>query len=99
MTALLLILSAESSLVQIDLSQAIHRNSLGPQTVLRNQLLAPVKAVRAIQRAQKDIVGGHLEFAQKKIARALDIVPHFAVAKVIQGAIDLTTEYYAEAAT
>jgi tetratricopeptide (TPR) repeat protein len=55
--------------------------------------------VSAIQRAQKDFVRGHLESAQKEIARALDIAPHFAVAKVMQGALDLQAENYDKAAT
>ena len=85
MGTLLLICSVGSLSAQIDPGQFTDRNSSEPQTVSRNQLLAPAKAVRAIQRAHRDIGGGHLESAQKEIARALDIAPHFAVAKVMQG--------------
>jgi len=92
MGALLLICSVGPSFGQIDTAQLIDRNSSGSLTISRNQLLAPGKAVRAIQRARKDIVDGHLESAQKEIARALDIAPHFAVAEVMLGAIDLETE-------
>ena len=62
-------------LAQTDLSQVIDRNSSGPQTVSRDLLLAPIKTVRAIQRAHKDVAGGHRESAQKEIAGALDIAP------------------------
>ncbi len=94
MGALLLICSVGSSFAQIDPAQLINRDSSRPQTVSKNQLLVPDKALRAIERAQKDIVGGHLESAQKEIARALDIAPHFGVAKVLQGAIDLEAENF-----
>lgn len=87
--AFLLICSAWSSSAQIDPAQLIDRNSSKAPTVSRNQLLAPAKAARAIQRARKDIVDGHIDSAQQEIVRALDIAPHFAVAKVMQGAIDI----------
>lgn len=96
MEALLLICSVGCSFAQIDASHLIDRSSSSPQTVSRNQLLAPRKAWRAIERAHKDIVDGHLESAEKEIALALDIAPHFAVAKALQGAIDLETENYEE---
>lgn len=96
---LLLICSAGSLFAQMNPGQFTKRNSWGPQTVSKNQLLAPPKAVRAIQRAQKDMGGGHLESAQKEIARALDIAPHFAAAKVLQGAIDIESEHYEAART
>lgn len=63
--ALLLIRSVGSSFDQVDPTQLIDRDSSRSQTVSRNQLLAPGKALRAIKRAQKDIVDGHLESAQK----------------------------------
>ena len=46
---------------------------------------------RRVERAYKDIAAGHLDMAQKEIARALEIAPHFGVAKVMQGAIYLET--------
>jgi tetratricopeptide (TPR) repeat protein len=91
MAALLLILSVESLFAQIDPAQFINRSSSGPQTISRNQLLAPGKAWHAIERAQKELVAGHLDMAKTDIARALEISPHFGVAKVMQGAIDLET--------
>ena len=70
--AALLIFSTASSFAQIDSTQLIGRGSSGPQTVSRNQLLAPGKAIRAIERARKEIIEGKLDSAQKEIARALD---------------------------
>jgi tetratricopeptide (TPR) repeat protein len=99
MGALLLILSPGSLFAQINPAQLIDRNSTGSQTVSRNQLLAPVKAVRAIERANKHIRDGHLQSAQNEIARALEIAPHFALAKVLMGAIDLETKNYQAATT
>jgi len=92
--ALLLICSVGSSFGQIDSAQLIDRNLSKPQTVSRNQLLAPGKALRAVKRAYKDIAAGHFEAAQKEIGRALDIAPHYAVAKVMQGAINLENKNY-----
>ena len=97
--ALLLVCSAWPSSAQTDSAHLIVRNSSGAPTVSRNQLLAPDKAVRAIQRARKDIVDGQLESAQKEITRALDLAPHFAVAKFMHRAIDITADNYASAAT
>jgi len=91
MAALLLIPSVESLFAQIDPAQLINRSSSGPQTISRNQLLAPGKAWHAIERAQKELVAGHPDMAQREIARALGFAPHFGVAKVMQGAIDLET--------
>jgi len=89
--ALVLIFSVGSSSAQIDPTQFIDRSSSGPQTISRNQLLAPGKAWHAIERAQKELVAGHPDMAQREIARALGFAPHFGVAKVMQGAIDLET--------
>jgi tetratricopeptide (TPR) repeat protein len=94
MGALLLICTAETLFAQIDPGQFIDRNSSSLATVSKNQLLAPGKALQAIKRARAEVVGGHLDSAQKDIARALDIAPHFAIAKVMQGAIDMETEHY-----
>ena len=44
----------------------------------------PGKAWHAIERAKKDVAAGHLDIAQREIARALEIAPHFGVAKVMQ---------------
>jgi tetratricopeptide (TPR) repeat protein len=99
MGALLLICSAKTLFAQIDPGLFIDRDPSSLATVSRNQLLAPGKALQAIKRARADVVGGHLESAQKEIARALDIAPHFAVAKVMQGAIDIETEHYEAART
>jgi len=96
--ALLLIFSAGLSFAQIDPAQLVDQGSPGPQTVSRNQLLAPSKAKRAITRARKEIIKGNLDLAQKEIALALDIDSRFAVAKVMQGAIDLEMKNYAGAA-
>ena len=95
--ALLVTCSAGSLFAQINPVQLMDRNSSSPQIVSRNQLLAPVKASRAIDRAHKDILDGHLDSAQKEINRAIDIAPHFAAAKVLQGAIDLETKNYERA--
>ena len=97
MGALLLICSVGSSFAQTDPTQFIDRDSSRPQTVSKNQLLAPDKALRAMERARKDIIHGRLESAQKEITRALDIAPHFGVAKALQGAIDLETGNYERA--
>ena len=40
-----------------------------------------------------------IDSAQTEIARALEIAPHFALAKVLNGAIDLETEDYQAATT
>jgi tetratricopeptide (TPR) repeat protein len=89
MGALLVFFSVSSSFCQVAPSQLVDRSSSGVDTVSRNQLLAPAKAIRAIERAHKDIIGGHLESAEKEIARALDIAPHFGAARAMEGAIDL----------
>ncbi len=99
MGSFLLILPSGSSFAQINHAQSIERNSSILPTVSMNQLLAPAKALRAVERAHKDIVAGHLESAQKEIARALDIAPHFALAKVMQGAIDVQNGKYEGATT
>ncbi len=99
MGVLLIICSARTLFSQIDPGQFIDRNSSSSATVSKNQLLAPGKALRAIKRARAEVVGGHLDSAQKEIARALDIAPHFAVAKVMQGAIDIETGDYEAART
>lgn len=96
--ALFLIFMAAPSFAQLDPGQFIDRKSSGPQTVSRNELLAPGKAVRAIERARREMINGQLESAQKDITRALGLAPHLAVAKVLQGAIDVETNNY-EAAT
>ena len=96
--ALLLICSACPLSAQIDSALLVDRKSSRAPTVSRNQLLAPAKAVRAIQRARKDILDGHIDSAEQEIGRALDIAPHFAVAKVMQGAIDIETGKYEGAA-
>jgi tetratricopeptide (TPR) repeat protein len=95
--ALLLICSAVTLFAQIDPGQFINGNLAGMSTVSRNQLLAPGKALQAVKRARADFAGGHLESARKEIARALDIAPHFAVAKVMKGAMDIETGEYDEA--
>ncbi len=97
--ALLLICSAETLLSQIDHGQLTGRNSSSLAIVSKNQLLAPEKALRAIKRAQAEISGGHIEQAEKDIARALEIAPHFAVAKVMQGAIDIDRGNFDAAST
>src|SRR5450432_2560864 len=90
----LLICPVVSSFAQTDPAQFIGRNSSRPQTVSRNQLLAPAKALRALERARKDINQGRLESAQKEIARALDIAPQYGTAKAVQGGIYLETKNY-----
>jgi tetratricopeptide (TPR) repeat protein len=95
-SAAFLIFSA-FSIAQSDPTQFIDLGSSGPQTISRNQLLVPGKAIRAIERARKEIIQGELDSAQREIARALDIDSHFAVAKVLQGAIDLEEKNYASA--
>jgi tetratricopeptide (TPR) repeat protein len=87
--ALLLICPAETLFAQTDPGQFIERNSSRLAIVSKNQLLAPEKALRAIQRAHAEIASGHIEAAEKDLARALEIAPHFALAKVMQGAIDI----------
>ena len=99
MGALLLSCSTETLFAQVNPGRLIDRSSSSMATVSKNQLLAPSKALRAINRARADIVDGHLESAQREITRALDIAPHFAVAKVLQGAIDIETEHYEAART
>jgi tetratricopeptide (TPR) repeat protein len=96
--ALFFIFSACPSFAQLDPGQFIDRKSSGPQTVSRNELLAPAKAVRAIERAKRAMINGHFGAARKDITRALGIAPHLAVAKVLQGAIEMETNNY-EAAT
>ena len=99
MGILLMICSAESLFSQVNPGQLIDRNSSSSATVSKNQLLAPGKALQAIKRARAEVVGGHLDSAQKEIARALEIAPRFAVAKVMQGAIDIETGDYDAANT
>ena len=91
MGALLLIFSTGYSYAQIDSGQFI---SSRPQTVSKNQLLAPGKAVHAIERARTEFMEGKIESAQKDIARALEVAPHFAVAEVMLGAIKVNSENY-----
>jgi tetratricopeptide (TPR) repeat protein len=67
--------------------------------VSKNQLLAPEKALRAIKRAHAEIAGGQIERAEKDLAQALEIAPLFAVAKVMQGAIDIDRGNFDAAST
>ena len=89
--AMLLICSAGSLFSQFDPGQLTGRNSSSMAMVSKNQLLAPAKALRAIKRAHAEIAAGHIDLAEKDIAQALEIAPHFAVAKVMQGAVDIET--------
>ena len=97
--AILWFLPASPSFAQGDLAQFLKRNPSTPATVSKNQLLAPAKAMRALERARKEIHDGHLESAQKEITCALNIAPHLAIAKALQGAIDLETQNFEEATT
>jgi hypothetical protein len=54
MGASLLILSAGPLFAQIDATQFVARNSSRPQTVSKNQLSAPGKALRAIGALETD---------------------------------------------
>jgi Flp pilus assembly protein TadD len=99
MGALLSILSAASLFAQINSAQLIDRNPSGPSTVSRNQLLAPGKAQRGVERAQKEIIAGHFESAKNELARVLRVAPHYAVAKVLLGAIAVESKDFVGAAT
>lgn len=96
--AVILVFSVESAFAQIDPTRLIDRSSSGSYLVSKNQLLTPGKAVQAAERAHKDIMGGHLESAQKEITRALDIAPHFGAAEALQGGVFLQAANYEEAA-
>lgn len=98
LAALTVACSVESAFAQIDSTQLVDRGSAGSYLVSRNQLLAPAKALRAAERAQKEFLSGHMDSAQKEITRALDIAPHFGVAKVLQGSVYLDTKNYEGAA-
>ena len=95
--ALLIFCSALYSFGQIDSARLTSRIAPGPGTVSRNQLLAPEKALKAVDRAHKDILNGHTESAQKEITKALDIAPHFAVARAILGGLFLDAGRYDDA--
>jgi tetratricopeptide (TPR) repeat protein len=99
MGALLWFFPIGASLAQVEASPIMNRSSSAPGTVSKNQLLAPSAAVRAVDRARKDIQEGHLESAEKEIAQALHVAPHFAVAWALKGAIDLDRQHYDEATT
>jgi tetratricopeptide (TPR) repeat protein len=98
MGAMLWLSSTGASFAQIELSPTLNRGSSSSATVSKNQLLAPSTAVRAVDRARKDLHDGHLESAEKEITQALNIAPHFAAAWALRGAIDLDRHHYDEAA-
>ncbi len=94
-----LIFSVQNSYGQIPSTQS----GIGPlsrvYSVSRNELLAPEKAARALDRAHKDILRGHRELAEKEIAEALSIAPNFGAAKALRGGLYLDGRNYEAAAT
>lgn len=94
----ILVCSAPSAFAQFDSTKLVDPGPSGSYLVSKNQLLAPDKAVRATERAHKDMMSGHLESAQKQITRALEIAPHFGVAEALQGGVYLQAENFEEAA-
>lgn len=70
-----------------------------PQTVIsKNQMLTPTKALRATDRARKELIHGRLDSAQKQVSQALDIAPHCALALFMQGLIDAQMDHLDKAA-
>ena len=61
-------------------------------------MLTPTKALRASDRARKQLIHGNIDSAQKQISQALDIAPHCGVALLIQGLIDAQKNHLDEAA-
>jgi tetratricopeptide (TPR) repeat protein len=96
--AVILLYSAQSTQAQTDSTKLLDPSLGVPQVVSRNQLLAPGKALRFVQRAHDDIMNGHFDSALKEINRALDIAPHYAVPKVMQGGIYMDNGNYDGAA-
>ena len=90
--------SVNSVFAQSDPNQLADRYSLQQRTISKNQMLTPEKALRATDRARKELIDGHLDLAQKQISQALDIAPHCGVALSIQGLIDAQMDHLDEAA-
>ena len=61
-------------------------------------MLTPEKALRATDRARKELSHGHLDSAQRKVSQALDIAPHCALALFIQGMIHGQMGHFDQAA-
>lgn len=61
----------------------------GQQLVTANELRAPDKARRAVQKAAKAIQNNRVEEAANNIARALDAYPDYAAALTLRGLMDL----------
>ena len=81
--------SIETAFAQIDPSRSLLYSGHGQQTVSKNQLLTPSKALKAADRARGDFLRGKFDSAQKEIDIALEIAPEFAIALATQGALDL----------
>src|SRR5579864_272589 len=98
--AALLALAATSALCQVDASRLPAQVSTAERMVVsKNQLRAPQKAQKAIDRAHEDFRHGRYELAEKDVQRALSICPHYGLALTFQGIIDLRSGKDAEAAS
>jgi len=91
-TALLLACSIRPLFGQVDLTQLQDQSTPRVSTVSKNQLLAPDKALRAMERARKYVLAQRMELALKEVNRAIDIAPHYGTAKVLLGGIHLYTQ-------
>ena len=97
-TVLVLVWIAVPAISQIASDQMIHGESRGQHLVSKNQLLTPEKALKATDRARKDLLRGRQDSARKEIQQALDVAPHCAVALSLRGIVSYQNKDYVEAA-
>lgn len=95
--ALLLACVAEPATSQIAPDQMMDGKLRGQQLVSKNELLTPAKALKATDRARKDLLRGRQDSARKEIQEALDIAPHCALALSLQGIVRYEDKDYVQA--
>lgn len=66
-------------------------------TISANQLLTPKKALQAVESARNHLLAGHVDQAQKEVARALEISPHCALALTLRGLIQIEERQFGDA--
>lgn len=66
-------------------------------TISANQLLTPKKALQAVESARNHLLAGHVDQAQKEVARALEISPHCALALTLRGSIQIEERQFKDA--
>jgi len=89
LATLLLGCAVSSAMAQIERPMSLLYPVQGQQSVSKNQLLTPTKALKAAKRAGDEFIRGHFDLAQREVDRALTIAPKCAMALTMQGALDL----------